>query len=232
MFSLQQTTPPTVEPITTAEAKAQMRVTISDDDAYIATLIKAARARIENLTGRYFVTQSWLMVMDSFPGQNPGPFPYDHWPQYQIPPFFSHPVVPILKDPRSIIIPIAPVTAVSSVKTVDADGNETTLSSSIYVTDFISEPARIRLKTDSDWPVPSGGLAALNGVRVAFSVGYALTGTPATTCSAPDDLKAAVKLLVAHWYENREDATTLSLSKIPNGVDALIAPYKLWQRET
>ena len=272
MSAIQQTTPPSIEPITVAEAKAQMRITISDDDAYIGTLIAAARRRIENITGRRLISQTCLLALDTFPGDTPGPFP-GQAPQYQTPPYFTTSIIPTLKDPRIIVIPIAPVSEIGSIKTVDADGAEATMSASDYVTDFISEPARIRLKASSSWPVPAAGLAALNGVRIAFTVGYgassglvaaraALTAAEALVAAAtagtlaaaqvaladaaaavtaaetaalsnvPEDLVAAVKLLVAYFYENREDATTLSLAKIPTGVDALITPYKMWQRDT
>lgn len=229
-YALQQTTPPSIEPITVEEAKAQMRVTISDDDSYIGSLIKAARAKLENETGRVFVSQKWLMVMDSFPGTDSSPFPYDQWPSYQIPPYFTLPIIPDLKDPRAIILPIGPVTAIDSIKTVDANGTESAaFAASNYVTDFVSFPARIRLKTSAAWPIPSAGLASANGVRVAFTVGSAVV---AGACTAPEDFVHAVKLLVAHYYENRENVTTLSLAKIPMGVESLIAPYRMWQRET
>ena len=41
--SLTRQTPPAVEPVTLSEAKAHLRVDSTDDDAYIATLITAAR---------------------------------------------------------------------------------------------------------------------------------------------------------------------------------------------
>ena len=274
MFALKQTAAPATEPVSVSEQKAQMRVTITDDDAYIATLISAARAHIEGMTGRCMVSQSWLMVMDTFPGFNFGPYPYDQRPTFNVPPFFSLPIVPILKDPRAIVLPLAPIISVDSVITYTEDGTAATMDSGDYNTDLISEPSRIRLKKNLSWPIPAAGLAAVNGVRVAFTAGYgtsadmitaqsALTAAEALAAAAdtdgkrttalaamlaaealivaaqtaaitaiPADLKAAVKLLAAHYYENREDATTLSLANIPTGVKSLIAPYKMWQRET
>ena len=60
-------TEPTVEPITTAEAKLYLKVDISDEDALIAELIKAARIMAENYTGRQLVTATWELYLDEFP---------------------------------------------------------------------------------------------------------------------------------------------------------------------
>ena len=50
--SLTRQTPPAVEPVTVAEAKAHLRVDISDDDTYIGTLITAAREWCEEYLDR------------------------------------------------------------------------------------------------------------------------------------------------------------------------------------
>lgn len=60
-------TPPAVEPWTTAEAKAFLRVTHDDDDAVIASLIAAARSQIEAQTRRGLITQGWRIVLDRWP---------------------------------------------------------------------------------------------------------------------------------------------------------------------
>jgi uncharacterized phiE125 gp8 family phage protein len=60
-------TGPAVEPMTTAEAKTHLRVDFSDDDAYIDTLIVAARVALENETNRKLITQTWDLYMDRVP---------------------------------------------------------------------------------------------------------------------------------------------------------------------
>ena len=65
---LELTTPSAVEPVTLDEAKAHLRVDTADDDALITALISAARARAEWHTGRAFVTQSWTLWLDGWPG--------------------------------------------------------------------------------------------------------------------------------------------------------------------
>ena len=44
---------------------------------------------------------------------------------------------------------------------------------------------------------------------------------------APDDIKLAVKRLVAHWFENREAAAVRSMREVPLAVDDLIRPYRV-----
>jgi len=67
-MSLSLTTPPAAEPVTLDDAKAHLRVDTTDDDALITSLISAARARAEWHTGRAFVTQSWTLWLDGWPG--------------------------------------------------------------------------------------------------------------------------------------------------------------------
>jgi uncharacterized phiE125 gp8 family phage protein len=66
-MSLILTTPPATEPVSLAEAKAQLRVTHTDDDVYISTLIVSARRRIEARTGLRLITQGWSQFMDCWP---------------------------------------------------------------------------------------------------------------------------------------------------------------------
>ncbi len=65
--SLQIETPPAAEPITLAQAKSHMRVTIADDDAIIGIYLQAARELYENSTGRSLVNKGYRQSMDAFP---------------------------------------------------------------------------------------------------------------------------------------------------------------------
>jgi uncharacterized phiE125 gp8 family phage protein len=59
-------TAPSGYPVTLSEAKAHLRVLVTDDDAYISGLIKAATAEVENYTSRALLTQTWDVFLDCF----------------------------------------------------------------------------------------------------------------------------------------------------------------------
>ena len=42
----------------------------------------------------------------------------------------------------------------------------------------------------------------------------------------PPMLRQAVIMLVAHWYNQREDSAAVQYRQVPFGVDALIKPYQ------
>ena len=65
-MSLSLITPPTVEPVSLAEAKLHLRVDFDDDDALIESLISAARVAAETLTGRQICTARWMRTLDGF----------------------------------------------------------------------------------------------------------------------------------------------------------------------
>ena len=67
--SFKVTTSPAVEPVTTAEAKSQLRISGSDEDTLIDNYITVARQTIEVLTRRAFITQTITLKYDSFPSE-------------------------------------------------------------------------------------------------------------------------------------------------------------------
>ncbi len=61
------TTPPSAEPISLAEAKAQLRIYHSDDDTFVSTLITAARRLIEQRYDLCLLQQNWSLFLDDWP---------------------------------------------------------------------------------------------------------------------------------------------------------------------
>lgn len=57
---------PVTEPVTLAEAKAQLIVTYSDDDTFIAALITQARKAIENFCNISIVNKTIILIADLF----------------------------------------------------------------------------------------------------------------------------------------------------------------------
>lgn len=120
-----------------------------------------------------------------------------------------------------IELPIGPTSAVVGITYTKEDATSGTVAASTYVTDLASLSARIVLKDGESWPADT--LTPVNGVRIEFTAGYGLAAV------VPEELKLAVKLLAAHWYENREECTTQRLESLPMGIKALIANFKARQ---
>lgn len=66
-MALTVTAAPETEPLTAAEAKAQLRVDGTDDDTLISALITVAREHVETILGRRLITQTLVWTLDDFP---------------------------------------------------------------------------------------------------------------------------------------------------------------------
>ena len=61
-------TPPAIEPVSLVEAKAHLKVEVSDDDSLIDGLITTARQHIECQTGKALIDQTWAIYLDDWGG--------------------------------------------------------------------------------------------------------------------------------------------------------------------
>lgn len=116
-------TPAVSECVTLAEAKAHLRVDVTDDDALIAALITAARLDAEDRMSRTLVETTWELQLDAFPAD--GCMRLHH----------------------------PPVQSVAYIKYYDSTGTLQTLDPAAYVLDTASEPARLVLAHTQSWPV-------------------------------------------------------------------------------
>lgn len=60
-------TAPTIEPLTYEEAKAFLRLPDNTDEAWVSSLVMAARMKVEQDTGLMLLTQTWDLKLDVFP---------------------------------------------------------------------------------------------------------------------------------------------------------------------
>lgn len=120
---LYRAVPPTVEPVSVAESKAQLRILHNDDDADLAFLIEAAREWAEDFTSRSLVYQSWVAL-------------YAAWPEV---------------DDRTIILPRPQLSVVELFRYRDINDDWVELSEDDDFT--VSEiESSIRLKSAFTWP--------------------------------------------------------------------------------
>lgn len=121
-MKLQLVTAPASEPVSVSDLKTHLRIDAATEDAYLPTLIAAARQTVEERAWRALFTQTWDLTLD-------------RWP-----------------TGRSIRLPKPPLQSVTYVKYTDEDGVQQTLSSDGYVVDTAGEPGQIVLKSDQSWP--------------------------------------------------------------------------------
>jgi len=113
--SLELITPPSVKPITLAEARDHLRVTTTDEDSYIQLVIDAATDYYERLTWLQLITATYDFFLDEFPtGDTP------------------------------IELPRPPFQSITSIKFVDEDGNTQTLATSKFEVDTSVLPGKVR----------------------------------------------------------------------------------------
>jgi uncharacterized phiE125 gp8 family phage protein len=68
-MGLRVITPPSVEPVSLAEAKLHLRVDHDADDALIASLVSAAREECEHLLERALAPQTLQLLLDEWPAE-------------------------------------------------------------------------------------------------------------------------------------------------------------------
>lgn len=119
------------------------------------------------------------------------------------------------RDRDAQVLPVAPVTEISRVAVVGRDGTETDVAAASYWLESDSQRPRLRSTRAALPVIPHGGSAIIE-----FDAGFG-----ATWQNVPDDLKQAVFLLAAHYYEYRQE-TGLVEGCMPFGVTSLIERYK------
>jgi len=115
-------------------------------------------------------------------------------------------------------IPVAPspLQALAAARVHDAAGAAHALDPQVFLVDAAG--AQLVFAPGS---LPAPGRAA--GIELDIAVGY---GDAAA--DAPQPLRQAVRMLVAHWYENRGVAAAeAGAAVLPLSVAALLAPYRV-----
>lgn len=200
-------TQPTVEPVSLAEAKSQLRLMPdqTDDDDLIVGMIATGRALCERRLG---VALALKQIRATYDNEEP---PID-WrlaasfmptltiqsAQYRaalgiVEPYVTLPICPLVVDDQHPLV-------------VAVEG--ATISSSTYKIDSDSQPSVVRF---SDLPyVPARGV-----LTVTYWAGPAGRIAP--------QLRSAILLMVGHLYLHREAVTEGQMSELPMAVDTLLA---------
>lgn len=140
-------TAPAAYPVTTAEAKAHMRIEAlnTDHDAYIDLLIAEAVEEAETITKRRFITQTWYGYLDEWPAGD------------------------------RIALPFGQLQSVTAITYRDTDEDESTFSSDDYIATITADPGYIVLGDGKSWPTDS--LSPSLPICIEFVCGYGDAGS-------------------------------------------------------
>lgn len=201
-MGLSLVTPPTLDPVSLAEAKAHCRITSTEEDGLLAGYVLAARMHAEQYTRRAFMTQSWALTLD------------EDWPQ------FTDRASRITRD--RIVLPRPPVISVTSIAYTDLDGVTQTLAADQY--------RLVKLDTGEHAIDPAYGVywPSVRQQSAAMTVTF-VAGYGSNPGNLPEPIRQAMLLLIGHWYENREAVNVGNIvNELPLAVDALLAPYRVF----
>lgn len=137
-----RTAAPAESILTIAEARAHLRVTSSDEDTYITSLIAAAEAYLDGYSGvlgRALVTQTWAQSFSDFPSCD------------------------------EIRLPLGQIQSVSSITYYDEANSSQTLAASDYSVVTDGGGPKIVLAADASWP---GTYDRPDAVTVTWVCGY------------------------------------------------------------
>lgn len=158
-------TPPTVEPISLGEMRAHLGISDASDtvrDSVISARITAAREWAEEYTRRRFITQTLVGYAHDFP-----------WSCYH----------------KNAVDLIAPLQSVTSVKYLDGDGNQQTLSASDYQVSTVN--ACVLPAYSKTWPDVR---EQPESVQIEYVAGYGDAGN-----AVPQSIKEAIMFIVSQW---------------------------------
>jgi len=196
-MSLQVTvdTDASAELVTTANAKQWIKenytagsdTILTAEDTLIDALVKSARKLVENYCNSSFAQRTLTAWWDSL------------WTQ------------------REFHLPYGPVISISSVKTVDAEGSETTLTLN---TDYFARGIKDKILTVNQVTsapiIPLWDGSAIAQLKVTYISGYT---------TVPEDVVTAIKEIVAFYYINRGDEL-MEAGEMPAAAKLLLNPYR------
>lgn len=177
------------------EVKDHLRIPRGEpsEDDYLETLREVAIDTVQSYTGRKLLTQTWYYYQDEWPSTD------------------------------NIEMPFAPLQSVpaTGIYYTNSTNDSTTFSSTEWAADTASEPGRIILEYDSEWPT-SAVLDTNNPIRYEFVCGYT------TPSNIPAPIKHATKMIISELYENREESLIgQSVTPMPWVAKRLLAPYRM-----
>ncbi|MEI9900808.1 MAG: head-tail connector protein [Hyphomicrobium sp.] len=123
--------------------------------------------------------------------------------------------------PRSgeLQMPMRPLQSIDEVRVLSAAGDPTIVAAGTYAVDVAGTPPRL-VRLAGVWPLPG---RTANGIEIDFTAGYGAAAT-----DVPANVRQALLLLIAHWYEHRDPIEVGAADvAVPPAVSELLAPLRI-----
>lgn len=204
-------TAPASEPVTASELRSHLRADATElPDADANALIAEARQMIEDLTGVAFISQSWRLSLDRWPGGAEAW--WDGVRQMAISELYAPNYM------TSVMLPRWPLASITSVTVFDEDSNSQAVTvANTFDVDTYQVPGRLTLKRGSTWPI---ALRANDAIQIIYVSGYA------NAAAVPAPMKRALKQLAAFLYTNRGDTCEPADAMQKSGAAGLFDTYR------
>lgn len=198
------TVAPSVEPVSTTEAKAQLRIHADDTtyDTEITRKLAAARQWVERRYGIAIITQTRKQTQDQFPCDG-------KW--------------------SAVKLLYPPVQSITTFSYTDSEGTTQTLvagtnySSTGLMTPTVGAQDIVipELYPISFWPTIKSVPGA---VSITYVAGFGNDGT-----YVPQPVKEAILMVLAHFFEQRQaEITGESIAKFEMDVDRVMSAYEVF----
>lgn len=198
----------TAEPLTLEELKDHLRMErgYMREDDMLEALQQTGRQNVEELTGRALMKQHRAVYYDDWSTSDHLVLPYP-------------PLIAITSSTG-----IADNSSGAAVAYKDSTRGWNSFSSTAWIADTVREPGRLCLEYGADWP--SSGLHNVNPIKIHYTCGYSTSST-----GVPRVIRTAMKMMIGHWYEKREQYLVgqgFTVLEIPGAVKSLLSPYRVW----
>ena len=197
-YRYKRTVEPTIEPVTITDMQDHIYGYDSADESYITGLITVARQMFEEFTSLAILEQTWQLSIPGFP--------------------------------LRIKIRKSPIRSISGITYYDSSGTQQTLSASYYRSSMHEFTSIVDEAYGKSWPATEQWRD--DAVTVTFVAGIYTddggsplavdTGTGSYLVRKYAMAQQAIKLMVAHLFENRSAVVPIQLSECPLAFRAMV----------
>lgn len=216
--------PPAVEPVALADVMAFARVDSDPGDGVLQRLLLAARQRVERDTGLALISQTWVAVLDRWPGTPPPDVTVraaDAWTGGAsgwwsgLRTGSAAQLVP----PGVIEIARRPFASLVSFQVRDATGAFATVDPASYFVEVAGGTGRVVRRPGAVWPLVPSGMD--DAIELSAVLGFG-----AAPANVPADLQTAILMLAAHWLEVREPVIEGRFGPAPEHVRTILSSWQ------